>query len=672
MQETQILPEIAPMRRGRPTKPSTQPVTSKPSPSPLRANASDPFAALDGHNKHHSTDELSARFPTLDQFSLLHEKGGKFDFEPTAAASSSDSSAPEDDGLSKRITNALADEAFAKPPAISKAPVSARVDVHTETIHSKVPSMATEPIRHKTSFHQPVPQKPKMVSTGTMTSPTVTRDPDSPPPSRQASHRYSSQEQERQPSRSWDQGPEMAHRPSDHSVARPVHTRYESRLISEEIPKSPVSSRPSLEGSRPSVPDFSDPLTRSKSANAKPRPVSAFVPSRADYVRDRERERSSFDSIRNQPDDNALLRPSRPELDRDYSQSSITSDVDFLRAKEEEMNRKKEKRLSSGTKHVKRSSLTSLSISGKTLFAGRFGDAFRKFETNTAQERGSRSPSPENIKGRLTPVTGSEVTDVSDEGRDFNGDADGISPEMRRELERRRLSLEEKRVANAAAEYRSRMAERSEGGSRASNLGIGGGGGMRSSVIENRVQSLYKDNDKPTPPKTASGYGRYTDQDSNPAENWYEAPLPERPTTSIPRKSISSPSAPQDFRPKPPQKDIRIPASEVKQNIGQQQQLHHHNRATPNDAPKPPAPPKPIRLRTGSNLAAYAGGDHKAENPSPTAGNNNSSSGAGSRDEWELNFSRRYPSLSGLEMVETELDIPQAPPMRSTATTKEV
>jgi hypothetical protein len=36
----------------------------------------------------------------------------------------------------------------------------------------------------------------------------------------------------------------------------------------------------------------------------------------------------------------------------------------------------------------------------------------------------------------------------------MHADRDDISPEMRRELERRRLSQEEKRVANAAAEYR--------------------------------------------------------------------------------------------------------------------------------------------------------------------------------------------------------------------------
>jgi AP2-associated kinase len=64
-----------------------------------------------------------------------------------------------------------------------------------------------------------------------------------------------------------------------------------------------------------------------------------------------------------------------------------------------------------------------------------------------------------------------------------DADRDDISPEMRRELERRRLSQEEKRVASAAAEYRRRVAEKGDGGRSASD-------GPRSRTIQNKVQSL--------------------------------------------------------------------------------------------------------------------------------------------------------------------------------------
>src|SRR5690242_265622 len=115
VQKVQHIPDITPMRRGRPTGPAQQPQATKPSVSPMRGTASDPFAALDSQDvqvRRAAADELASRFPSLDEFSLLHDRGQKFEFDQSSA-----SSAP----LNKRVTEALADDAFALPP-LSKAP----------------------------------------------------------------------------------------------------------------------------------------------------------------------------------------------------------------------------------------------------------------------------------------------------------------------------------------------------------------------------------------------------------------------------------------------------------------------------------------------------------------------------------------------------------------------
>ncbi|EZG12564.1 NAK protein kinase [Trichophyton rubrum CBS 202.88] len=660
IQETKIIPDIAPMRRGRPNKPTDQKAASKPSPSPLRVSG-DPFAALDGTKRNVSTDELSSRFPTLDQFSLLHEKGGTFNFEST----NTESIANPDD-LSKRVTNALADEAFSKP-AVSPQPSPTLGTHHTTTRIDPLVSdkklvsssyLRAEPSRQQVPIQQPTPQKPTMVSTGTMTSPSpVNQRPDSPSLSQRPLHRFPSQSHKKQPSGSSRESSGHDH-PRLHSGSlstRPSFARFDSKPSqAEDLPRSPASSRPSLEGTRPTASDIADPLTRSKSANSKSRPTAAYVASRLEYLRDRGRERSS-------DEDETLLRPSVGEHDLEYSQPSNMSDVDFLKAKEEEkLSRKREKRLSGGSKHAKRGSLSSLSLSGtKTLLAGRFGDAFRRFENNAPHDR-NQTPSPENDTQHLTPITGSEVTELSDDGHGYdNVDADDISPEMKREMERRRLSMEEKRVAEAAAQYRSQLNEREGGPPRAVGLGIGSGG--RAAAIENKVQSLLKETDKAPPVKTASGYGRYTDAVPNPQAKRFELPLPERPASSMqPYPSAPATSHTSDFRSQP-SNDKDSPSIGLKYNTGQHQTPSTTSRA----AQRPVAPPKPKSLRTGVQSANQTGNSeyNSPQHPRSTRQVSNSS------EDWELNFSRRYPSLSGLELVETEIDIPKASLGRTTATT---
>src|SRR5208282_4659573 len=90
-------------------------------------------------------------------------------------------------------------------------------------------------------------------------------------------------------------------------------------------------------------------------------------------------------------------------------ESNIESNVDFLRTMEDqEAVRRKDRRTSSGNKQAKRSSLPSLSGT-KNLLAGKFGDAFKRFESNTSAPR---TPSLEDLdRQELTPIAGSEATD---------------------------------------------------------------------------------------------------------------------------------------------------------------------------------------------------------------------------------------------------------------------
>jgi AP2-associated kinase len=310
--------------------------------------------------------------------------------------------------------------------------------------------------------------------------------------------------------------------------------------------------------------------------------------------------------------------------------ANISSDVDFLRAREEELNRKREKRYSGSHKHSKRTSLSTLSLSGtKTLFAGRFGDAFRRFEQSNQDK--SPSPTAEEAAKPLPSVTTSEVPDYAagSSGEESNED---ISPEMRRELERRRLSQEEKRVAAAAAEYRRRVAEQGEGGAR-----VVGTNGPRSSAIKNRVQTLLGQSNKPPPQKTATGYGRYTDESS-------PAALQAKQTEGRPESRPGTRSGATYLA---QEQQTARPASASRQE-------------TARTGSRPMAPPKPKGLRVGGPDLGRSSGEER----SPTAQATPSDAG----EDWEASFSRRFPSLSGLEMVETEIEIPKFAGLR----TKEV
>ncbi|KAJ5276007.1 hypothetical protein N7524_002160 [Penicillium chrysogenum] len=643
MQETEIIPEIAPMRRGRPGKSSSsQPSSERPSPSPYRpaaeGSSSDPFAALDGSAARKKTaEEMSKRFPSLDQFDILHEKGDKFEFEPTVE------SKPEDEDLSRRLTNALADDAFARrvSPERAPKPVYKRPSQNSPV---RAPNLRETPAPQPVPLYQPTPQRPTMVSTGTMTSPIQTpRLPDpkllSRPiyrfPSSDAEHRSFSEpfttEKEQRVTR-----PHKAPSPPMSSL----NVEESSRLPSDRISSQSNSARPSMETlRRPPTLEVNEPVGRSKSAIGKARPMSVQAGVRYDPPYDSESPRSSLDMSRLQYEGGAPLRSVRTDVDRE-SDRTISSDVDYLRAmEEEESNRKREKRSSGSHKHNKRGSLSTLSLSGgKNLFAGRFGDAFRRFEAGNPEK--SSSPSVEDAprQGLIgTSDSADEGLSPNDEITLEDADRDDISPEMRRELERRRLSQEEKRVANAAAEYRRRVAETGDGGGRTT------GDGARSRTIQNKVQSLLGESEKPTVPKTATGYGRFTETSSSLQAKQSEA----RPTTSsqLPASHTSGPT---------------YAARDGSMALPDRRELPQSAAPTPypstqRPAARPAAPPKPKNLRAGTATSRPGTGhDHGSSQETP----------ASPGDDWEAKFSQRFPSLSGLEM-ETEIKIPKISSLRT-------
>ncbi|PLB42025.1 putative serine/threonine protein kinase [Aspergillus candidus] len=660
VQETHIIPEIAPMRRGRPTRPSdSQQPSAHATPSPYRGSA-DPFAVLDGGNRsRNSTDEFTNRFPSLDQFDILHEKGDKFEFDATVAESK------DDDGLSQRLTNALADDAFAKHPVSgreSEAPAHRRRQ--PSPAKKRTEESREEPSRSAVPLYQPVPHKPAMVSTGTMTSPPET------PPALPESHsrsrpifRFASSDSQRRPaSQQW------AAEEEEEEVRPPLPARVPSsrleplpRKSAEGLSNLPASSRPSFEALRPSARDLDDHVGRSKSANSgTSRPVSMQAGPRLEMPRASDSARSSLDRPRSPYE----IGEPRTETER-----ANMSDIEYLRAREEEeSNRKREKRHSANSKHAKRSSLSTLSLANtKTIFAGRFGDAFRRFEQTDgkAQSPAGEEPHPKypvtvNTE-EVTTVTapGGALADDYDEDDDDDTD---ISPEMRRELERRRLSQEEKRVAQAAAEYRRQVAE---GGA------VTRDPSSRSSAIQNRVQSLLSEGHKPPPPpKTATGYGRFTEESTpvphpalqaKPTSNPSSAadsrihtrsalPFYTTTTTSTTSPSAHRGAAAADTVSPLPDRWEGPPVLPRQETATTQR--------TGSSTSRPPAPPKPKNLRSDrptsrdKDDAVYNVDDDNNPGDSP----------------WEANFSRRFPSLAGLEMVETEIEIPRMASLR----TKEV
>jgi AP2-associated kinase len=301
--------------------------------------------------------------------------------------------------------------------------------------------------------------------------------------------------------------------------------------------------------------------------------------------------------------------------------------MDFLRSLED----------SERAKAGKRSSLTSLS-GNKNILAGKFGDAFKLFEGSSPNS--GRVPSPEREAARrdLTPIAGSEATDGRSDDGHVHDDEDSITPEMRREMERLKLLEEEQRVEAAQAEYRKRVAA----GQRGPPVPPKSIGGVSRAVsIQNRVQSLLNEEQKPSNiQRTAQGYGKYTDTPE-------ASDKPEKPLPGVPKKPLnvtktrgdasqvrspsSTASAPASLTSKPPMKP---PAPK--------KPVHLNSLPT---GQRPPSPQKPTRAQTASEdlISMDSPGQQMLEMT------------AQEKDDYLQDFSKRFPSLGSIEMVEREI-----------------
>jgi AP2-associated kinase len=661
------------MRRGRPTA-SSQGHGPKPSPSPLRGSASDPFAALDSKSPPGPVDEISNRFPSLDQFSLLHD-GGKFDFDKSSPTKPVH---PRD--LGQRVTEKLADDAFASPasPAL-RTPMGTSSLKPTATVVSRAQKIiSSNPELQAVAslpsvVHQPTPTRPinsSYVSQGTMTSPT-------PPPTGQPV-KYNPSPVQRFPaandhhrSSSLPRNQEAANtrtqflRPEDNVSLQSSVPRNSSFTPQPHHTRHASSSRPSLEGSRPSN-EVLEPIARTKSSNSRPRPASTYLESNMDFLREKETSgRPSLSDKRPSFSKDGVVKDESSD-----DETNIESNVDFLRTMEDSDSGKHHRRRSSGQK--KRSSLPSMSLSGtKNLLAGKFGDAFKRFENNTNAPPRTPSPLQDMERKDLTPIAGSEATDGrSDDGNMFE-DMENLPPEQRRELERRRLSMEEKRVANAAAEYRKRLAER---GSSTAPKSIGGV--SRATSIQNKVKSLLDENQGPSPiKKTAEGYGRFTD-DSLPSQtnnfdssaNPYTANKP-----TIARKPIAQAGGSAGVasiihpRTAPPlQNDTSILFNKTRASqpsSSNSMPLPLPATVSKTGGARPNAPPKPMHLNSISTGPGSRPDLHSTSPPKPSGGVARPVArpdmSAKEKEDYIADFSKRFPSLSGIEMVERSIEVPR-------------
>lgn len=698
--DTQSIPDIAPMRRGRPTAPSSQPATSnKPSPSPAKG---DPFAALDSKSydvRSGAVEELSKRFPSLDEFSITHDKGGQFQFSQQSPKKPSDTASRT---LNERVTNALADEVFNQSQPKADVPKSRSTTQLQATSSTIKPTSAKTTVRETSQqsplVHQPAPVKAgKYTSTGTGTSPPTSAtkrqfpDVSSMPIWRVPDHHRSSSqprasEMAQAAAAALQPGLAHAQRPTVSDLHRSKsQTTSLNAANAATSAKSPTSSRPSLEGHRPSQLELGESgISRAQSAQSRPRPSSVYVSSNLEYLRDQEatRKRPSMEMRRHS-------RQGSGALERDpTSEGAIDDDMDYLRSNEAE-EKIMHHRKTHG--HKKRSSLASISNGAKSMFSGKFGDAFKKFEQNPSPVEPSQDPrhiDEDGEAGMLSPVEGSVATlskasDPSDFEADAIDETEDLPPDVRRELERKRLSEEERRVEQAAAEYRERGA---------------GAIPTRASTIQKRVQSLLDEGrQSPSLPKrTAEGYGRYTDTVEDTAP---ETRPPVSTTKAVPppiaRKPITANQGSSNPYPRvrqqqtdPPAPSLPIPPASAPptQAVAPQPQR---------TVSRPSVPPKAQALRTGGNKPQWpppssATSTETSSGPKPSGAlaallakdlegvPDYSSPGSSSNvperpydaepDLMELNdtvnkdvpedfegFNKRYPSLSGIEMVETEI-----------------
>lgn len=677
--QVENVPDIAPMRRGRPTAPaqSTPVAVAKPTPSLARG---DPFAALDSKNydvRVGAVDELSKRFPSLDDFTITHDKVESFSTKTAAEL-------PKQK-LDGSVTNALADQVFQKPKprAFAEMPKAQTASRSLQSQDSppestlSVKDRIKEVTKHSPLVHQPTPVRPGVTYTSTGTNP-------SPPPTEvtkqlpsinsrpiwrlPSHHRSSSQPRASETAHAAAASLQPSLPPTHRQGLLDIH-RSKSQTAKDTASSS---SRPSLEGHRPLNENLGDTsISRAKSAQMRTRPSSAYVSSNLDYLREQEasRKRPQMQS-----------RQSNGRRSQDRRKSSIDDDLELLKKAEEQ--NELPPRKSSG--HTKRSSLSG----AKNKLAGRFGDALKLFERSGGNESAiddndligdhDRAALGDDESALLSPIAGSKNTPSRYSDMEETED---LPPDVRRELERQRLLHEEKRVEAAAAEYRARVADQGTGNVVSTTP-------TKASTIQRRVQSLLDEASqnegslkvtrtaerytntaetatrseprtaKAAPPLSAkkpadlNSYNQARTQE-RPESPTVAGPVP--PASAPPARSVSS-QARVVSRPSVPPKSQALRTGGAMNKTALTSQASHselESRTLPSSS------------KTSGGLAALLAKDLQGVPDYPTTSSSNASNDTAPAwdgranesigDDAELEFSKRYPSLNGIEMVETEI-----------------
>lgn len=605
-QTKQTQPEITPMRRGRPSSPSKTPASTE------TKKGRDPFAALDSPSfdtRSKAVDELSSRFPPPEQFGILQNKRQPFNFEGSSTTQSA---------LNDKVTAALADEAFAAaapekpkvptPVPDEAAPRVARAMSLKKTRSSPPPQTNRTP---RIDMQKPLPSQPQTTRTDSLPKSDPPIKPFKPPP-------VSDRPIWRVPSPQNDRTSTLEPPTQRRTADRPRPT---SQFLERTTANSPASSRQSFEGSRPSALVIPQVIHRSRSADERTLSPTKTTRLREEMESQASRERPHLDLVDASEDDPA-------------AEDSRLSSIDYLRQLEDESSlpsRNDHRRKSSTLSRLKHASVPPSHSGGKQLFGGRFNSAFKRFEHGRSESRRA-SEEPEVIESRACLTNGSSAVRASSPvGEDLAlVETEELSPEVRRELERRRLSLEERRVANAGAAHRAGT--------------IGRGGQNRATGIQNRVKDLLDESGRTSPvKKTASGYGKYTsihtppDSAPPPADTFRtRRPLePPLRTASVPSSSATTQTAPA----RPP-------------------------RPTTTASNRPTAPPKPVALQTGSATPTVAAEAERPRDPMATITDP-------SELDWHYDFSQRYPDVS-LDAVEDEIVLKTLPARTSSLKVREV
>ncbi|EPS44311.1 hypothetical protein H072_1711 [Dactylellina haptotyla CBS 200.50] len=613
------LPQIQQMRRGRPPKPDSESPRKAPastSRGPSAKVTNDPFAALDTSSR---DDDISTRFPSVEQFSLLHDQGARFDFdspppEPPQANSNN---------LSTRVMHKLADQAFDDMPQIT---ASKSQPLPAEPSSGSSSLSLPESRRIKTGTGGASSSKPAMISQGTMTG----------PPSNNSSLPRNVSTDKFQSKPIADSV--LMTNTSTGTFIRPPLGEHRSSSTS---PYSPANlARRSFEPPRPVSTIGSRPTP-----SAKARPKSTHIESNLDFLRDLD---SSSRSRQPHPTQPPKLENSTTGRSTSSAVSEhIESSVDFLRVLQLESDASKggrvDKRVPNpnppSSKHKKTPSVTL--VNTKNKLAGRFGEAFKMFETgNSDSKRSGKPPSPHSSEFPSDEYLGQEYSDLQVSSSE-------IPAEIRREMEKRQLQEEERRVEAAAAAYKQSVAERGPGGRPPR---------PRAGSIQRKVQALLNEDERASPaPRTAEGYGRYTDA---PTVKPHEALEKQLQGLSMTDSMNNSEPTSASSEPPPSVKSLvnRYARSGGElQPISQSSSVPTSTASTPATSTArqvPPRPaPKPEKLRRlipAEPRPDFGYGSPRTEiRESPVQ--DAQSPGFSGRDDELLEFRKRFPSLSGSE-----------------------